>query len=213
MKYDSIIFDLDGTLWDSCPSCAIGWNNVLQRNNINFRNNTADDVRSVAGKPHDDCIRTIFEGLDDKSIEILIEQTSQEDNLLIKSFGGTIYEGVETGLKELSAHCPLYIVSNCQDGYIETFLNFSGFHNFFKDYESWGRSRKSKCENLKLISSRNHLLGPVYIGDTMGDFTSAKAAALPFIHVSYGFGSVPDAETFDSFSALSRTLLKRLHTP
>ena len=26
--FDSLIFDLDGTLWDTCEACAVAWNNV-----------------------------------------------------------------------------------------------------------------------------------------------------------------------------------------
>ena len=59
-KYDSIIFDLDGTLWDTCEACAVAWNNVLKRNNIDFRKITASDVRGVTGKPLEDCIKTVF---------------------------------------------------------------------------------------------------------------------------------------------------------
>ena len=32
--FDSLIFDLDGKLWDTCEACAVAWNNVVNRNKI-----------------------------------------------------------------------------------------------------------------------------------------------------------------------------------
>ena len=69
-KYDSIIFDLDGTLWDTCEACAVAWNNVLKRNNIDFRKIIASDVRGVTGNPHEDCIKTVFFTLSKSDIKI-----------------------------------------------------------------------------------------------------------------------------------------------
>ena len=48
---DALVFDLDGTLWDTCAPCAAAWNRVLARLGIRFREITAADVRAVAGQP------------------------------------------------------------------------------------------------------------------------------------------------------------------
>src|SRR5437867_4648867 len=114
---DAIVFDLDGTLWDTCETCAIGWNLVLDRNAIRFRTITADDVRAVAGKPHEQCIRETFVGVPEPQILTLIAETQLEDNRLVAEQGGVLYPDVEDGIRRLRARSPLFIVRNCQPGY------------------------------------------------------------------------------------------------
>ena len=82
----------------------------------------------------------------------------------------------------------LFIVSNCQDGYIEAFLTAHKMYDVIKDWESSGRSGKSKGENIKDIISRNSLTSAVYVGDTVSDSVGARFAGIPFIYAKYGFG-------------------------
>lgn len=206
-KLDSIIFDLDGTFWDTCTSCAIGWNNVLLRNRIPFRKIEAADVRGVAGKPHEDCIRTVFSGLTESQLLTLINETSKEDNEIVAKLGGDLYPGVATGLRDLSRRFPLYIVSNCQAGYIETFLQWSGLRDVFQDFECWGNTGRPKAENIQTIIERNRLTSPAYVGDTEGDRAAARKCGIPFFHVTYGFGSCSEADgRFDLFTDLAEAL-------
>ena len=82
----------------------------------------------------------------------------------------------------------LYIVSNCQDGYIEDFISWSGCQDLIEDIEDYGRTGKGKADNIRLLMERNALDCAVYVGDTQGDLDSASAAGIPFIFASYGFG-------------------------
>jgi phosphoglycolate phosphatase len=163
---DSIIFDLGGTLWDTCDSCATAWNNVVQRNKIDFREITPNDVKAVTGLPHEECIRTIFNGLSEAQIQILVTGTETEDNIMIERFGGVLYPFVSEGLNQLASKFSLFIVSNCQKGYIETFLSKTGFSRYFVDFECWGNTGKTKGENLRSLIERNGLKQPVFVGDT-----------------------------------------------
>jgi phosphoglycolate phosphatase len=190
---DSVVFDLDGTLWDTCAACAVGWNRVLNRHRIPFRTITAEDVRGVAGKPHDLCIQQVFHELDPAAVAILTEETASEDNQAIAELGGNLYPGVKQGLAELAAALPLFIVSNCQAGYIELFLEQSGLGALFQDVECWGNTGLSKADNLQRLIDRNRLAAPILVGDTQGDQQAAQACAIPFVHASYGFGSCPAA--------------------
>ena len=207
-KTDAIIFDLDGTLWDTCASCAEAWNRVLQRNNISFRAVTDQDVRKVTGLSHRECIEKTFSSLSQNEIETIVRETEFEDNMAIKELGGVLYDGVIEGIEEMKDFYPLYIVSNCQAGYIEQFLEFSQLGSFFKDFECWGNTQLPKNKNIDLLRQRNSLKNPVYIGDTLGDKVAAGRAKIPFYFVEYGFGEVEHANTFSSFLSLTHHFLK-----
>lgn len=203
MEFDSVIFDLDGTLWDTCGSCAIAWNNVIRRNAIDFREITASDIASVTGLSHEECIRSIFKELPEDTILKISEETTKEDNLMIQKHGGILYPQVQEGIRQLSTSFSLFIVSNCQSGYIELFLEKFKFHSYFKDIECWGNTRNSKGMNIQSIINRNNLSKPVYIGDTTGDRDGANYCSIPFIQVTYGFGApIEDVPKVDSFPEL-----------
>jgi phosphoglycolate phosphatase len=208
MVIDAVVFDLDGTLWDTSASCAVGWNRVLTRHRIPFRPITEHDVRGVTGRPHDECIREVFASLTEAHILTLAAETQTEDNRAIAELGGELFAGVDAGVRRLSARYPLYIVSNCQRGYIETFFQWTRLGGCFRDFECWGNTGLSKTQNLRVLIDRNRLQHPVFVGDTPGDQTAARDCDVAFIHAAYGFGEcqAPDYR-FSSFSALTSWLL------
>jgi phosphoglycolate phosphatase len=203
---DAVIFDLDGTLWDTCDACAVSWNRVLARHSIAFRAITASDVRAVTGRPHDECIRQVFRGLPEEQLRILGHETQTEDNRVIAELGGKLYPDVKAGLSSLQSDHALFIVSNCQAGYIETFIDTNALSGVFAGFECWGRTGLSKAENLGRVVTQNRLRRAVFVGDTPNDQQAAVACRLPFVHVSYGFGSCPgsvlSAASFSELVAL-----------
>ena len=91
---------------------------------------------------------------------------------------------------------PVFIVSNCQSGYIELVMEKTGITEYVKDFECFGDTGKNKDENIKLIVERNNLKKPVYVGDTQGDYEACTKAGVPFIWAAYGFGRPDDDKYF-----------------
>lgn len=205
MKYKNLIFDLDGTLWDSRASIINIWNDVLMRHQFIEKALKPEDMDQYMGLLTEDIVRDIAPGITDQELKAILAEVSEHESKVLRTQGGILYEGVENTLKSLSENHSLFIVSNCQDGYIEAFLDFYNFNSLFTDFESHGRTGKPKAENIKLIMERNQMLpdNSVYIGDTQTDYKSAMSNELPFIFCEYGFGKLDSRENVSSVTAFS----------
>ncbi|MGM0840061.1 MAG: HAD family hydrolase [Bacillota bacterium] len=200
---DSIIFDLDGTLWDPIESVLEAWNNVINEHNQLKEGITRKHLEGTMGLQIKEIGKRLFPELNEEERERLLKDLSRHEIPHLSKYGGSLYNHVEEVLVELSKKYKLFIVSNCQDGYIEAFYDYHKLDKHFIDYENPGRTGLSKGENIKLIIERNHLTAPVYVGDTDGDQKAAKEAGIPFIYARYGFGEVDEyTQTIDSFDEL-----------
>lgn len=189
---NGIIFDLDGTLWDSTEQVVKAWNYVLNESNETDYRMTAEDLKKLMGKTVKEIASIVLNELTEQSAFEIVKLCCQVEQVYLEKQGGVLYPKLEETLNELIKNYSLYIVSNCQEGYIETFLKYHKLGGYFSDYENHGRTNLSKGENIKLIIERNKLYGAVYVGDTQGDCDAAKLAGIPFIHARYGFGNVKE---------------------
>lgn len=208
MNVESIIFDLDGTLWDSSENVAASWaetvrgyGNPLLRN----MNITGADIRGVMGMPMDAIAKKLFPMLSVTQQIDLLEKCSEYENNYLAVKGGTLFDKTEETLAKLSADHRLFIVSNCQCGYIEAFFEFCGFERMFTDYLCWGDTGKPKSGTIKLLMQKNKCSSAAYVGDTQGDCNAAFEAGIPFVHAAYGFGMI---NTPDRVSASAESISK-----
>lgn len=191
---DSIIFDVDGTLWDSTEIVARAWRDYLHTEHHIEIDITADRLKSLFGQLLPDIAKQIFPSLSSEKQLRLIEGCCEAEHRALRETPAPLYPGLEETLKKLSEKFPLFIVSNCQAGYIELFLEATGLGHYFAGHLCPGDTGKAKAENISLIASRYRLKSPVYVGDTMGDFQACRKAGVPFVFASYGFGDVPDPD-------------------
>ncbi len=206
-----IIFDMDGTLWDSAKGVAMSWTQVVREEYPELGIITTEDVKNVMGKTMDLIARILFPSLAPAEQINLLDKCCIRENDYLAEHGGILYPQVEETLNILKEKYNLYIVSNCQSGYIEAFLQYYGFEYLFEDIECYGNNELGKGENISLVIRRNELDKAVYVGDIQGDFDAATEAGIPFIHAAYGFGDIRENVPFvEEFSRLPEVAAKIL---
>lgn len=186
-----IVFDMDGTLWDSAENVAKSWSLVVEKSDLIDKALTKEDIQGVMGKTMDVIADILFAELDKTQRMQLLEECCETENEYLRAHGGVLYEGVEetfAKLKEQGYH--LAIVSNCQKGYIEAFLDYYNLWNYIEDIECYGNNLKQKGDNIREVVERNHLDAAVYVGDIQGDYDASCKAGVNFIHAAYGFGTI-----------------------
>lgn len=205
-----IILDMDGTVWDSSENVARAWTVKVHEAGYTDKVVTRKDIQSVMGKPMDVIADTLFtyteKGPERDRLRALCEK--YENEYLLEN-GGILYDGVFDTLKTLKdMGYHNYIVSNCQAGYIEAFLNhykipFGNPGDLIEDIECYGNNLHQKDENIRLLAERNKLTQACYVGDIQSDYDATVKAGYPFIHARYGFGTInTDVPFIDSFNDL-----------
>lgn len=212
-KHDALIFDVDGTLWDAAHVSAHGWNKALAGIGLPARV-TTDDIRSVSGRPFAQCVEALLPGLR-STHETLLESLEREERAAFDTLAGELYEGVAGGFPRLAAVYPLFVVSNCPDWYLDTFLRVTGFGRYLAGYDCHGISGMSKGEMLESMRQSHRITRGVYVGDTQSDRDAAEAAGLEFAFVRYGFGraGVGHADAGLSFGSFDEAVEHFLAAP
>lgn len=206
MKYDSIGFDLDGTLWNSLDAITEAWAKTSVKYNEPIP--TKDDVAGALGLNKIDLMNKLYPNMDYKKQMMFFDEAGVLCNEILAENGGKLFDKLEETLAELSKHFKLYIVSNCQDGYIEAFFKYHKLDKYFCDYEHPDERCISKGDNIKAVLERNSFKKSIYVGDTQGDANAAKLAGIPFVFASYGFGNVESPDfVIKSVSELSNIVL------
>ena len=190
-RFDSVIFDLDGTLWDATAVTAETWVEVLARH-PDVRPALPLDreaVRRYMGLTNEELAGIFFPALPYEEAFALMNESCALENRWLPERGGELWPGVPETLAALREEgYRLFVVSNAQDGYIEAFLTAHRLWDVFEDFECSGRTGRGKAENILDVIRRRELRAPVYVGDTLSDEEGARGAGIPFVYCRYGFG-------------------------
>lgn len=209
MKQYDLIFDIDGTIWDSCEAVRDSWRVSLRKRYGCFGSPSLEQVRSIMGKTPDEIAQLLFSRFGSNA-RAVFDALSEDECAYLAANGAALYPGVPETLRALSGQHRLFLVSNCQAGYVEALYAATGLGSCFEDARCAGVTGLDKAGNLRALIRDRALENTFYIGDTEGDERAAREAGCGFIHAVYGFGSAkaPDAvlHSFSELPALIRTL-------
>lgn len=193
MKFESLIFDIDGTLWDSRALVAEGYNIQLRSEGLGHLCVTAEDLRPLFGKVMTEIADSILAEIPaPRRYEVMERCMETENRYLYEDPCNIGYVGVKETLEMLAKTHRLFIVSNAQKGYCELCMEKLGIAHLFSGHLCFGDTRTEKGLTIKRLMKAHNITSAVYIGDTQGDLEATVVADIPFIWAAYGFGDPAD---------------------
>lgn len=204
IQFDSVIFDLDGTLWDASPAITRAFQAAKASVDYIEHDVTLAQVQAVTGQPYTVVYERLFPSLPADKLDEYRALCARQELAAAVEHGGTPYPGLEATLRYLLNHgYRLFIASNCQVGYVEAFFKHSQLGHYFEGHQCFGTKGLPKSENIREIVAQYGLRAPVYVGDTVGDLVASQAAGVPFVFATYGFGQLTEAEAPSRIKQLS----------
>ncbi len=191
----AVIFDVDGTLWDSTEKVALSWRETCTRLKIPCEHITGERLKSEFGKLLSDIGRSLFPDLTTEESLDLIAKACAEENEYLRRDPPSLFPEVAELFAELKKRgIPAYIVSNCECGYIEAMMDVTGLKELVSGHLCAGDTLTDKAGTMRILIEEKGIQSPVYVGDTLGDYHSTKEVGIPFVFAAYGFGNVPSPD-------------------
>jgi len=194
LKYESIIFDIDGTLWDSRALIAEGYNIQLRKEGLHHLQTNEDVLLQLFGRTMSDIADNLFPDFPPEERYALMDRCiASEDNFLNEHPCDTIaYPDIKSTMEILAKKHRLFIVSNGQKGYPQLAARKLGVDHLIAGYLSYGDTGTHKGETIRILMKDHNITNAVYVGDTQGDYEATVDAGIDFIWADYGFGE-PEA--------------------
>ena len=204
MNYESLIFDIDGTLWDSRALVAEGYNIQLKAEGLDHLCVTAEDLKPLFGKVMTEIADVILAAIPQERRYGLMERCMATENKYLEENPCHIgYPGVQETIEKLSKTYRLFIVSNSQCGYPELCMEKLGLTPYIEGHMCFGDTGTSKGKTIRTLMKKHNITSCAYVGDTQGDYEATVEAEVPFIWCAYGFGTPAGyAQKIDRFEDL-----------
>ena len=157
---DSIIFDVDGTLWDSTESVAASWNKAIREHSSLNLTLEPVSLSRVFGKTMTEIADTLFPSLSADERMKLLEVCFDEENRYLEDHPGILYPDVARTLKKLASRYPLVY---CQQLSVRIYRGLAPYNRtralyqrsslFWRNSGSQGRNDpKAYCKEPPSIS-------------------------------------------------------------
>ena len=185
----ALIFDIDGTLWDSREIVAEGYNDYLREIGRPDLQVDAEYLKTVFGKTMTEIADLMLDSIEvPRRYEVMQGCMDREDEFLHQRPCRIAFPGVEETLEKLKADYRLFVVSNAQCGYPELMMDKLGIRHLFEGWMCFGDTGLPKGDTIRILMERHAIDDAVYIGDTQGDLEACEKAGIPFIFCAFGFG-------------------------
>lgn len=197
MKYNTAIFDLDGTLLNTLDDLTASVNHAMR--GMGFPEHTLDEVRRFVGNGVRVLIRrSVPKGTNDAEYEEAYKLFEEHyaKNCRNKT---APYEGIMQMLNELKKKgCRLAIVSNKIDFAVKKLSEefFEGIIDVAVGDSPDTKNKPAPDMVYKAVKTMGEDIKPVYIGDTDVDLETAENACMDCISVSWGFRSRSELEGY-----------------
>ena len=189
MTFESLIFDIDGTLWDSRALVAEGYNIQLRAEGLEQLCVTAEDLKPLFGKVMTEIADVILATVPESERYDLMDRCMATENRYLHENPCHIgYDGVRDTIKELAKNHRMFIVSNSQRGYPELCIEKLGLGEYITGHLCFGDTGTEKGETIRRLMENHGIESAAYVGDTQGDYEATVHAGIPFIFAAYGFG-------------------------
>lgn len=189
MTYESLIFDIDGTLWDSRALVAEGYNIQLKKEGLEHLFVDAQALKPLFGKVMTEIADVLFASVPvPERYDLMARCMETENRHLMESSCRIGYPGVRETLARLAEEHRLFIVSNSQRGYPELCMEKLGLTPYIRGHLCFGDTLTGKGETIRTLMETHGIESCAYIGDTQGDYEATVEAGVPFIWAAYGFG-------------------------
>ena len=190
MNFESLIFDIDGTLWDSRALVAEGYNAQLHREGLDHLCVDAERLKTLFGKVMTEIADALFESLPREERYPLLERCMESENAHLHESPCDIgFPGVKETLEKLAENHRLFIVSNSQCGYPELCIRKMGLEKLIRSHLCFGDTGTTKGQTILRLMKEHNIVSAAYIGDTQGDLEACEEAGIPFIFAAFGFGN------------------------
>jgi phosphoglycolate phosphatase len=212
--FDVVAFDLDGTLADTAPDLAAALNHVLGE--FGRPGVAPESVRDLIGHGAKALLRRGLAATGEAS-EALVERGYP---LFLDFYGAHIcdgtaaYEGLEGALDEIAAAgAAVAVCTNKAEALSLRLLGALGWQRRFAAVVGGDTLPVRKPDPAPLLEAIERAGGgrAAFVGDSIVDAETARAAAVPFVAVSFGFSDRPVGElgadiVIDSYGELGSAL-------
>ena len=186
----SLIFDIDGTLWDSRAIVAKGYNDYLLEIGRPDLQVDAEYLKTLFGKTMTEIADIMLCSIPaPERYDVMQGCMDREDEFLHHDPCNIAFPGVKETLEKLKESYRLFIVSNAQCGYPELMMDKLGIRQHFEGWMCFGDTGLPKGDTIRILMERHGITDAGYIGDTQGDLEASRRAGIPFIFCTFGFGA------------------------